>query len=225
MDIQSFWPIKTAILILKLTKGVTSGISSLPTAAGIKSVVKMWVPAPPYGDKAALGWHSAQPTLHQLHGGMQGRRPFVLSPSCWEGGWGLQTPAVLVQKHGFVVCTLVLGRLHPETLPAKAVDLAWGMASVCGLPHQGSLTKLNWTCKNEISHENWNLDLLLKSQHIRPHRPLFLPGNPRLGLRSSCHSKWTSAHLFAVVPSLYVDYFLERNILYSCLYHKGEDKR
>lgn len=50
----------------------------------------------------------------------------------------------------------------------------------------------------------------MKSHPIRRHWPPFLPGTPRPGLQSSCHWRWPSAYLFAVLSSLYVDCFLEK---------------
>lgn len=65
----------------------------------------------------------------------------------------------------------------------------------------------------------------LNSQHVRPHWLLFLLGTPSLGLQSSCHSRWAHTHLLAVGTIFLYGLFCRENILlYSCLYHKGENK-
>lgn len=61
-----------------------SSISSLVTAARIKSLVKIQVPQPPCGDRAALSTVCAAPAPGRDAVGIQGRRPLVLSPGCWE---------------------------------------------------------------------------------------------------------------------------------------------
>lgn len=186
MGVQPFWPIKTAISIKKLT-GVTSSISPLLSAAGIKSLVKIWGPQPPHGDGAVPSRHSAPPALSQLHGeiasGMLegchlfcvpavGKEDMPATPSC------VCTEMRVLEIQRDPGCRKPTPKVLPYRCCMQTCPKVWPVCMVCPT---GCFDKTWSNCKNwEISHKNWNLQLLLKSRCIRPHWPLFVLGSPMM---------------------------------------------
>lgn len=125
-----------------------SNISSLVSGAGIKSLVKIQVPQPPRGDRAAPSQRSARSVLPQLQGEMQ--------VGCWEGGHlfcrlavgkedmtavtscvSTETGILLVQS------VLVEGKSTPRAPPYRCRRLGLRCGQCVWFAPQGVLTKLD----------------------------------------------------------------------------------